>query len=167
MNNPMDNRAVVGGLVGCGLLSVVGFFIVTTMAIGAVARSDMESQDSQPGFAVRATVTAVDGQAPVVPGSECAFRVERHPHPNLGYWCRAHIVCGEALLYGGGQSGYFPCNLEGHGPKSIVGEDRQTTSLDTDSAMVIDTVRRIVQVHDDNTGRYGAFSVVAQISSVQ
>ena len=167
MNNPMDNRAVVGGLVGCGLLSVLGFFVVTTMAIGAVARSDTDVQSQQAGLAVRATVTAVQGQVPVVPGSECAFGVERHPHPNLGYWCRAHIVCGEALLYGGGQSGYFPCNLEGHGPRSIVGEDRQTTSLDTDSAMEIDSTRRVIRVHDDATGRYGAFSVVAEITSVQ
>jgi hypothetical protein len=167
MNNPMDKGVVVGGALGCGVISIVGFFIVTTLAIGVVARSDTEVQSRQSGLQIRANVTAVQGQAPVTPGTECAFIVERHPHPNLGYWCRAHIVCGASLLYGGGQAGYFSCHLEAQGGVSVVGEDRQTSAMDTDAAMAIDTGRRLLQIQDDAAGRFGAFSVVAEITSVQ
>jgi len=100
-------------------------------------------------------------------GHQCAFNVERHAHPTQGYWCRAQIVCGGALIYGGANAGYFPCQWDTHGPGSIVGADLQTTIQDTDAAMGINSTTGTLLVQDDASGRFGEFRVQARLTGIR
>lgn len=115
---------------------------------------------------VSARVESVTGSRPVAPGATCSFDVERHALEQPGtYWCRAQMQCGGVLLYGGGQSGYFPCTLLE--PRGVFGEDVQTTAEDTDASMQLDTRTGVLTLRDDATGPHGAFDLRARIESVQ
>src|SRR5687768_14993073 len=74
--------------------------------------------------AVTASVTNVTGNPGVAPGNECVFLVEMHDQADApgGYWCRANVMCGLTLLYGGGTAGYFPCTVFDN-PRGVVGQD--------------------------------------------
>lgn len=115
---------------------------------------------------VTAQVTGVTGNPGVSPGTPCTFLVEQHDAAERpgGYWCRANVMCGLTLLYGGGTAGYFPCTVT-DSPRSVVGRDSDTTQSDSDGSLDIDTRAGRLRVADDATGRLGAFSVDAQITS--
>jgi hypothetical protein len=117
---------------------------------------------------IDATVTSVTGAAPVASGATCQFNVEQHAAPNLpqGYWCRAQIVCGGRLLYGGPNSGYFPCTLR-RSPASVVGSDTETTASDTDAAMAIDTTQQTLTVRDDAASPNGVYTLEARVDGVR
>jgi len=116
---------------------------------------------------VRATVTAVDGSAPVSNGASCNFNVRRQARPDMpnGYWCNTQIVCAGKLLYGGPNAGFFPCTV-GDSPPSVVGSDTSTTSQDTDAAMDLNTPGGTLTIRDDGTGTHGQYSLTARIDQV-
>ena len=117
---------------------------------------------------VSATVTNVTGSAPVAVGATCQFNVERMSRPDMpsGYWCRTQIVCGGRLLYGGPNSGYFPCTV-GDSPPSVTGSDADTTASDTDAAINLDTASGILSIRDDSASPNGEYSLDARIDSVR
>ena len=123
-----------------------------------------------PPRVVRATVRTVTGSRPAEPGASCSFAVERHARPEPpGYWCRAQILCAGKLLYGGPQSGYFPCTLQEGTRRDVSGQDGQTTSQDTDASMQLDTrlgQARLV-VEDDATGPHGEYRLEAEVIEVR
>lgn len=171
MNNPMDKQWVPWALSGCGLLSLVCFVLIASIAISTASDSQQGTPTPTPanvnGRAVTATVQSVQGAVGVQVGQQCSFNVERHPHPTQEYWCRAQVVCGGALLYGGESAGFFPCQWDIHGPGSIVGADLQTTSQDTDAALGLNSAQRTLIIQDDAAGRHGEFRVQAHITGVR
>jgi len=115
---------------------------------------------------ITATVIAIDGSNPVAMGSECRFAVGRRPR-GRGYWCNAQIVCGGKLLYGGPTSGFFPCTLDSPPGRHVVGADPETTSVDTDAAMSINSQTNTLTVWDDATGPHGAYTMTAEIRTLR
>jgi hypothetical protein len=115
-----------------------------------------------------ATVTSVTGNPGVAPGNVCSFAVEHHEQPARpeGYWCRAHVMCGLTLIYGGGEAGYFPCTLT-DSPRGVTGADGDTTATDRDGSLELDTRSGRLVVRDDASGHLGAFSVEGTINSVR
>lgn len=117
---------------------------------------------------VTATVTSVTGSSPVAIGATCGFNVERHTQPDPpGFWCRAQIICGGQLLYGGANAGFFPCQLFEQPRRDVVGEDAMMTSSDTDAAMRLDTRAGTLSIRDDNTGPHGQYTLEARINTVR
>lgn len=117
---------------------------------------------------VTATVTSVTGSSPVAIGATCGFNVERHTQPDPpGFWCRAQIICGGQLLYGGASAGFFPCQLFEQPRRDVVGEDAMMTSSDTDAAMRLDTRAGTLSIRDDNTGPHGQYTLEARINTVR
>lgn len=116
---------------------------------------------------VNATVTAIDGSTPVNVGATCNFNVRRQPRPDLpiGYWCNAQVVCGGKLLYGGPNSGYFPCTV-GDSPPSVVGSDTMTTAEDTDASIDLNTTAGTLTIRDDANGVHGTYTLTARIDRV-
>jgi len=116
---------------------------------------------------VNVSVTEVTGLSTVQVGTTCSFPVSRVTRPDGTFWCNAQIRCGAELLYGGGQAGYFDCTLYEQPQRHVFGEDRNTTRSDRDAAMRLDTLREELEVRDDATGRLGAFTVRARVTSVR
>ena len=107
------------------------------------------------------------GNAPVPVGTSCNFVVSAQANAESpsGTLCRAQVVCGGQLLFGGPEAGYFVCTVVEQ-PPSISGSDPSTTAQDgADAAMSIDTATSTLTVHDDG-GVHGAYSVTARIDSV-
>jgi hypothetical protein len=182
MNNPMDKPWVPWALSGCGLLSLVCFIVIATVAISTAGSVQQPGGDPGIGTApqtptggnVRAVTGVVQSvqfsrpqQSQVQVGQQCAFNVERHPHADLEYWCRAQIVCGGVMIYGGGNGGYFPCQWDTHGPGSIVGADLQTSGQDGDSAIGLNSTTGTLLVQDDRSGRLGEFRVQARLTGIR
>ena len=120
-----------------------------------------------PSRTVNATITMATGNAPVPVGTNCNFVVSAQANANspTGVQCRAQVVCGGQLLFGGPDVGYFTCTVVAQ-PPSISGSDPTTTAQDgVDAAMSIDTAAGTLTVHDDG-GVHGAYSVTARIDSV-
>ena len=115
---------------------------------------------------VRATVTEVSGAAGIEVGASCEFNVLREDLPDSSFNCNAQVVCGGRLLYGGPAAGYFPCTLYQGPPRHVVGADTNTTSVDNDGALTLDT-HGTMEVWDDATGPNGEFRVVAHVDSVE
>lgn len=122
-----------------------------------------------PPMLVRATIDSIEGASPVAVGTACEFTVERQPSPEQpsGYWCRTQIVCGGRLLYGGPSAGFFPCTLGEGTPRTVVGQDVETTSVDTDASMSIDTSTATLTIRDDSAGPFGAYGVRARITEAR
>ena len=120
-----------------------------------------------PARTVQATITQAIGNSPAPVNATCNFVVsatsEATNPPSVT--CRAQVVCGGQLLYGGPNSGYFPCTVSDQ-PPSVIGRDDSTTSTDTDAAMTLDTSAGTLMVHDDAGGPHGAYSITARIDSV-
>lgn len=116
---------------------------------------------------VRATVTEVTGLSDVAVGASCTAEITRHDRPNGTFWCNAQIRCGERLVYGGTDAGFFECVLYGGDQHDVVGSDQATTAADNDGAMSLNTVGGSFEVWDDDRGALGAFRIRAQISGVQ
>jgi hypothetical protein len=126
-----------------------------------------------PRLRVAATVRSVRGGAgrdrrgdfPLASGATCLFDVQ--PPDATTSMCRAQVVCGGQLLFGGENAGYFPCTVAAGAPPSISGRDDATTGTDHDAAMTLDTGRGLLTVEDDERGPYGAFTLEARIDSVE
>ena len=116
---------------------------------------------------VRATVRRVQGRSPVRVGAPCDFEVLRVRRADGGSWCRALVACGERLLYGGPDAGYFDCELGGVARPFVRGADPWTTSEDGDAAMGLDTPEGTLQVRDDASGAFGRFSLRAHVDRVR
>jgi hypothetical protein len=156
---------VLGLFTCCG----IGVFIAVAPEPPPIAQDPVigpAGEDFSPRQ-IEATVTASEGAAPVPVGATCSFDVVPRPQQGGGYWCNAQIACGGRLLYGGESAGFFPCTLSPPPTRDVVGRDSQTTAVDGDSSMEIDTSQRVLMVSDDPIGTYGAFSVVARIDSVR
>jgi hypothetical protein len=113
---------------------------------------------------VAATVAEARG-LPALRGAACLFDVQ--PPTEATPLCRTQVICGGQLLYGGQDAGYFRCIVSPGPPPSIAGQDADTTGLDRDAAMTIDTASRKLVVRDDARGPLGAFEVEARIDSVE
>ena len=87
-------------------------------------------------------VTGTSGGAPAAPGSSCSVLVE----PASGMFnCRVRVICGGAVIYGAGSSGYNHCTAAGG---LVEAHDRGGTSSDGDPRMDISTGARQVVVSD-------------------
>lgn len=116
---------------------------------------------------VSAIVEQVSGVPGLRSGSTCLFDVNRFDRPDGTFWCNAQVSCGGQLLYGGAGAGYFECTLYEQPERHVVGDDPDTTSADSDAAMRLDTLRGQLTVRDDASGRLGAFSVRARVTSIR
>ena len=123
--------------------------------------------DQHQSWRIQARVTEVDGLSNVRVGSLCEFNVRRFDRPDHTFWCNAQITCGGQLLYGGTNAGFFDCTLYDSPERHVVGEDPSTTQRDRDSAMRLNTLSHELTVHDDASGRLGAFRVRAEITAVR
>lgn len=117
--------------------------------------------------AVTVRVSEVRGVPGLQVGATCVFPVRREERPDGTFWCNAHIECGGALLYGGGTAGYFDCTLYEQPQRHVAGEDPNTSSVDRDPAMHLNTLSGELEVRDDATGPLGEFSVRAEVTGVE
>jgi hypothetical protein len=115
---------------------------------------------------VRATITESSAAAVVPVGALCEFDVERTDNPDGSFACRAQVVCGGRLLFGGPEAGYFPCTLYEGPPRHVVGSDPNTTGTDGDAAMRLDT-HGTLEVWDDASGANGELRVAARVDAVE
>lgn len=116
---------------------------------------------------VRAEVTRVQGNPVVRAGDRCEFLIERRQRTADSFYCNAQVVCGGRLLYGGPDRGYFPCKIFDNERHDLVGSDPSTTGSDMDAAIHINTGEGVMRIWDDDQGELGAFSVEAEVLSVQ
>jgi hypothetical protein len=116
---------------------------------------------------VTAIVEEVRGLPSVPEGATCRFDVTRHPRADGTFWCNAQVRCAGELLYGGPRAGYFDCTLYEQPHRHVVGEDPNTTRLDRDSAMRLNTLEHELVVRDDASGRLGPFEVRARVTEVR
>lgn len=118
---------------------------------------------------VTVRLTAVEGGriSHLRVGSTCSFPVTQSSRTDGTFWCNAQIRCGGELLYGGPSAGFFDCTLYEQPERHVVGEDRDTTTGDSDGAMRLDTLRAELEIRDDGSGRLGAFTVRATVTGVQ
>ncbi|MFO0697250.1 MAG: hypothetical protein U0230_26980 [Polyangiales bacterium] len=184
-------------MIGCAGLLVLGLCVATGIGVYVVVqRGGLPGVTGQPGeplppppggggtppgggkppptdpggggpIHVEATVRSVTGSAPVAVGDTCTTDVEQVPREEGGYWCRAQITCAGKLLYGGPQSGYFPCTFASQPSTSVRGQDDHTTRDDQDASLLLDTDLRQLTIADDATGPNGAFGLEARITAVQ
>jgi hypothetical protein len=115
---------------------------------------------------VRATITVSSAPTIVPVGALCEFDVERVDSPDGSFACRAQVVCGGRLLYGGPEAGFFPCTLYEGPPRHVVGSDANTTGSDGDAAMRLDT-HGTLEVWDDAGGANGELRVTARVDAVE
>jgi hypothetical protein len=126
-----------------------------------------EAPDDRAPRVVHATVTAVTGSPGVSVGQICEFNVERRDREDgSGFWCNAQIVCGGHALYGGPNAGFFPCALFSAPTRGVVGSDPNTTAVDGDAAMSIDSQASTLEIWDDAQGPNGECRITAHIDSV-
>jgi hypothetical protein len=116
---------------------------------------------------VRATITEVTGLSDVATGATCTAEVSRNDRADGTFWCNAQIRCGERLVYGGPDAGFFECVLYGGDQRDVVGSDQRTTSEDNDGAMSLNTVDGSFEVWDDATSTLGAFRIRARIDGIE
>lgn len=122
---------------------------------------------SEPPRQITATVEEAEGLVGIAAGTECRFPVTREPRPDGTFWCNAQVSCGSQLLYGGPNAGYFDCTLYEGSERHVVGEDANTTAVDQDAAMRLDTLRHELTVRDDARGRLGAFTLRARVTAIE
>jgi hypothetical protein len=116
---------------------------------------------------IRAEVTRVQGNQVVSLGDKCEFLVERRMRDKNSFYCNAQVVCGGRMLYGGPDRGYFACRLSEGSRRDVVGSDPNTTASDQDAAIHLDTRSGVLRIWDDARGPLGAFTVEADVLSVQ
>lgn len=115
---------------------------------------------------IRARVTSVRGLAGLAVGGACEVALEHRPEAPRSA-CRAEVRCGERVLYGDSDvSGFFRCEVTEGNPPQVRGSDERTRAGDGDAALSLDTAARTLVVRDDDTGRWGAFHVEANIDEV-
>lgn len=114
--------------------------------------------------AMTARVQRVRGLAGVRSGSACTIDLVHARQ------CRAEVRCGRHTLFGWvPNNGFFSCEFQTQPPR-VVGEDAHTTAQSTsdgDPTLLLDTDRRILRMHDDQSGQHGAFELQAEIESVR
>ncbi len=120
-----------------------------------------------PDRTVQATVTEATGSAADLRDTRCNFIVsaERSQRWASGIQCRAQVVCGGRLLFGGPEAGYFECTVTEQ-PRGVHGEDAGTTSANRDAALLLDSASSTLRVWDDATGPLGEYVVNARIDTV-
>jgi len=162
-------------LVSIALTSVGAFWIGRSFLIDGKLRFGNpteltgvadDTSDPQPRQ-VRAEVTRVRGNPVVREGDRCEFLIERPLRSRDAFHCRAQVVCGGRLLFGGPDRGYFVCKLYDDERRDVVGDDPNTTNSDKDGAFHINTRNGVMRIWDDEQGVLGAFDVEAEILSVQ
>ena len=116
---------------------------------------------------VRATITEVTGLTDLAVGTACTADITRHDRENGTFWCNAQIRCGERLVYGGADAGFFECVLYGGDQHDVVGSDQATTSTDNDGAMSLNTIGGSLEVWDDAQGALSEFRIRAQTNGVE
>lgn len=162
------------GLLAVGLYRIgKGFFVQGTLRFGnpvsAVRPSDdmPEGDDPEPRR-VRAEVTRVRGNQLARPYDHCEFLVRRRALQGGAYECRADVVCGGKVVYGGSpERGFFACKLYEEPRRDVVGTDPSTTQDDRDPALFLDTRAGVLRVWDDARGKEGAFEIEADVIDVE
>ena len=157
------------GLVGLYWITR-GFVVDGRLRLGNPVGQDLDvsSGAAQPEapLRVRAEVTRVVEGNLVRVGDKCELLIERHTRKGQSYYCKAQVVCGGRLAYGGQDRGYFPCIFSVE-HQDVVGSDPSTTRDDHDPAFQIDTRAGVMRVWDDASGEQGTFSLEAEVLSVQ
>jgi hypothetical protein len=123
------------------------------------------SQDLRPRV-VRFVVASASGAPGVTPGMECSAVVERRMRTAADYWCKTQVRCGDVLLYGGADHGFFPCQLLMNERRDVTGSDGETFASDGDGAFEIDTTVNRITVRDVG-GALGEFSVVGDVTAIE
>ncbi len=187
----MEDKTIIGGLVGCGLLSVLSCcaFGFAFYFIGVDQQAEWDEDilaipvdepdyyepapapalppgpAAAPQLAVTLEVTSTSGSAPFSNGASCTFRIE--PSSELG--CHGVLTCGEHHVYGGLTSGFFPCdwNVTPQGNAAMAGGDSRTTSDDTDGAMSINTGIGRLSFSDDQASAFGVYGFEARVTDAQ
>jgi hypothetical protein len=168
--------------IGCGLLALFGLCLVPPLVWLGMRNSDDDDDveadgpiapiapamaDALETRRVTFTVTQADNVPNATSGMRCAFDVTRHNKPDGSFWCNAQIACGTThLLYGGPTAGFFDCTLYNPPELDIVGQDGYTTSEDSDAAMRLNTRAGELEIHDDQSGASGAFTLRGHVTSV-
>ena len=116
---------------------------------------------------VRATITEVTGLTDLAVGTACTADITRHDRENGTFWCNAQIRCGERLVYGGTDAGFFECVLYSGDQLDVVGHDQATSSIDNDGAISLNTIGGSLEVWDDAQAALGEFRIRAQTNGVQ
>ena len=161
-------------LYGSGVLGLVGlywigrsFIVEGKLRIGNPVTSLLEQPAPVAGapISIRAEVTRTSSDRLVRLGESCEFLVEQRMRDQQSYYCNAQVICGEKLLYGGPDRGYFPCRFFEGARRDVVGNDPTTTKQDKDGAMHIDTRSGVLRMWDDESGVHGAFDIEAEVLS--
>jgi hypothetical protein len=163
-------------LLGSALLGCVGLFWIgrSFMVNGElrfgnpVGGADLlpASANTDPPRVVRAEVVRAEGGSGVRGGDKCEGLVNRHLTKDGSWMCNAQVMCGERLVYGGPERGYFPCRLDEAERREVVGTDGATTDQDKDGALYLDTRKGVMKVWDDERGTLGKFKLEADVISV-
>ncbi len=162
-------------LVSAALAAVGAYWIGRAFVVGGKLRFGNpvggELADTLSGgvapLQVRAEVTSVTGDTGVGLGDKCEFLVERRARTEGTFYCNAQVTCAGRLIYGGPDRGYFACRLFETPRRGVMGSDPSTTGSDLDAAIHLDTRSGILRVWDDARGPHGAFSLEADVLSVQ
>ena len=120
-----------------------------------------------PALVIEATVTASAGHEHVQAGSACRFLVARRSGGPEGERCQAQVVCARWCIYGGASGGFLPCRFRSSPAANVAGKDTETTSVDGDGGLEIDTQQGVLRVWDDASGAAGEFRIEARITGVQ
>jgi len=124
------------------------------------------ARDPNPRTIVARVVSATDAPG-ISRGTMCRFQVERRARDDGTFWCNAQVRCGDRLVYGGAEAGFFSCTLYDRPRRDVVGADPSTTASDRDAAMELNTLEGRLHVWDDATGAAGAFNIEASVVEVQ
>ncbi len=119
-------------------------------------------QEPPPSIQISARIVETTGTLPLSEGDRCEFSVVRRERAGGDFWCRAQVMCGEQLLYGAANTGYFDCVFE---PPIVRGEDTGSTAVNTDPEFAIDTGTGVLTLADDSSGAFGEFTLRAEIES--
>jgi hypothetical protein len=164
-------------LFGSAVLACVGLFWIGRSflvngelrfgnPVGGADLSGTVAANTEPPRVVRAEVVRAEGGSGVRIGDRCEFLVNRHLTKDGSWLCNAQVMCGERLVYGGPERGYFPCRLDEAQRREVVGTDGATTKQDQDGALYLDTRKGVMKVWDDERGTFGKFKLEADVISV-
>lgn len=93
-----------------------------------------------------ATVSAVEGAAPVTAGAACVVAVASQPDESMS--CRVTVECGGTAIYGAREGfGFLHCEVAPD-KTPLSGMDAYDTATDGDPELVLDLAHRRVEVRD-------------------
>jgi len=120
----------ISGAVGAALLVeelIAGFFSGFGEGLGDFEEPDIPMP---PGGVIEGSVVGTGGAGtPVATGGRCTVQIIPAESQGFGWMCHATVTCEGKTLYGGPDSGWFPCHLGTRDDWFVVGEDTEPTSV--------------------------------------